>query len=84
MGMLETRNLYFDHVLVLSCNDGNMPKGINDASFIPYSIRKAFGLTTIDNKVAIYAYYFYSLLQRATDISLLYNTSTEDGKTGER
>ena len=83
MGMLETRNLDFDHVLVLSCNDGNMPKGINDASFIPYSIRKAFGLTTIDNKVAIYAYYFYSLLQRATDISLLYNTSTEDGKTGE-
>ena len=47
MGVLETRNLDFDHVLLLSCNEGNMPKGVNDTSFIPYSIRKAFGLTTI-------------------------------------
>ena len=83
MGVLETRNLDFDHVLVLSCNEGNMPKGVNDASFIPYSIRKAFNLTTIDNKVAIYAYYFHRLLQRATDINLLYNNATEDGHTGE-
>lgn len=83
MGVLETRNLDFDHVLVLSCNEGNMPKGVNDASFIPHSIRKAHGLTTIDNKVAIYAYYFHRLLQRATDITLLYNNATEDGHTGE-
>lgn len=53
MGVLETRNLDFDHILVLSCNEGNLPKGVNDSSFIPYSIRKAHGLTTIDNKVAI-------------------------------
>ena len=58
MGILETRNIDFDHVLVLSCNEGNMPKGVNDSSFIPYSIRKAHGLTTIDNKVSIYAYNF--------------------------
>ncbi|SFG12551.1 PD-(D/E)XK nuclease family protein [Prevotella sp. KH2C16] len=83
MGVLETRNLDFDHVLVLSCNEGNMPKGVSDSSFIPYSIRKAFGLTTIDNKVAIYAYYFHSLLQRATDITLMYNNATEEGHTGE-
>lgn len=83
MGILETRNLDFDHVLVLSCNEGNMPKGVNDASFIPYSIRKAYELTTIDNKVAIYAYYFHRLLQRAGDITILYNNATEDGKTGE-
>ena len=83
MGVLETRNLDFEHVLVLSCNEGNMPKGVNDASFIPHSIRKAHGLTTIDNKVAIYAYYFHRLLQRATDITLLYNNATEDGHTGE-
>ena len=83
MGILETRNLDFDHVLVLSCNEGNMPKGVNDSSFIPYSIRKAYGLTTIDNKVAIYAYYFHRLLQRAGDITILYNNATEDGKTGE-
>ena len=83
MGVLETRNLDFDHLLILSCNEGNMPRGVNDASFIPYAIRKAFGLTTIDHKVGIYAYYFYRLLQRASDITILYNNSTEDGHTGE-
>ncbi len=83
MGVLETRNLDFDHVLVLSCNEGNLPKGVSDSSFIPYSIRKAYGLTTVDNKVAIYAYYFHSLLQRAGDITLCYNNATEDGHTGE-
>lgn len=83
MGVLETRNLDFDHVLLLSCNEGNMPKGIRDSSFIPYSIRKAYGLTTVDNKVAIYSYYFHRLLQRATDISIIYNTSTENGNRGE-
>lgn len=83
MGILETRNLDFDHILILSCNEGNMPKGINDSSFIPYSIRKANGLTTIDNKVAIYAYYFYNLIQRAKDITIVYNNSTDNGHTGE-
>ena len=83
MGILETRNLDFDHVLVLSCNEGNMPKGINDSSFIPYSIRKAFDLTTIDHKMALYAYYFHSLVQRAEDITMLYNSATDDGHTGE-
>ena len=83
MGVLETRNLDFDHVLVLSCNEGNIPKGVNDTSFIPYSIRKAFDLTTIDHKVAIYSYYFHRLLQRAGDVTLVYNNATEDGKTGE-
>lgn len=83
MGVLETRNLDFDHILVLSCNEGNLPKGVNDASFIPYSIRKAHGLTTIDNKVAIFGYYFLRMIQRAHDITLTYNNSTEDGHTGE-
>ncbi len=83
MGVLETRNIDFDNVLLLSCNEGNMPKGVNDASFIPYSIRKAHGLTTIDNKVAIYSYYFHRLLQRAGDITIAYNNSTDNGHTGE-
>ena len=83
MGVLETRNIDFDHVLLLSCNEGNIPKGINDTSFIPYSIRKAYGLTTVDNKVAIYENYFRRLLQRAKDVTLVYNNSTNDGKTGE-
>ena len=83
MGVLETRNIDFEHVLLLSCNEGNLPKGLSDTSFIPYSIRKAYGLTTIDHKVAIYAYYFHRLLQRASDITLVYNNSTNDGQTGE-
>jgi len=83
MGVLETRNLDFDHLLIISCNEGNMPKGVDDTSFIPYSIRKAYGLTTIDNKVAIYSYYFHRMLQRAKDITILYNNSTEGIRTGE-
>ena len=83
MGVLETRNLDFDHVLLLSCNEGNIPRGINDSSFIPHSIRQAYELTTIENKVTIYAYYFHRLLQRAGDVTILYNSSTEDGQRGE-
>lgn len=83
MGVLETRNLDFDHVLILSCNEGNMPKGVDDSSFIPHSIRSAYGLTTIDNKVAIYSYYFHRLLQRAQDVTILYNNATEGSHTGE-
>ena len=83
MGVLETRNIDFDNVLLLSCNEGNMPKGINDSSFIPYTIRKAHHLTTIDNKVALYSYYFHRLLQRARDITIAYNNSTDNGHTGE-
>ncbi len=83
MGVLETRNLDFDHVLLLSCNEGNMPKGVNDSSLIPHSIRHAYELTTVENKVSIYAYYFHRLLQRAHDVTILWNNSTEDGQRGE-
>ncbi len=83
MGVLETRNLDFNHILLLSCNEGNMPKGVSDTSFIPYSLRKAYGLTTIDHKVAIFSYYFHRLLQRADDITICYNNATSDGHTGE-
>ena len=83
MGVLETRNIDFDHVLLLSCNEGNLPKGVNDTSFIPYNIRKAYGLTTIDHKISIYSYYFHRLLQRAKDVTILYNNATTDGQTGE-
>ena len=83
MGVLETRNIDFRHLLILSCNEGNMPKGVNDTSFIPYSVRKAHGMTTIDNKVAIYAYYFYRLLQRAEDVTIVYNNAADVTSTGE-
>ncbi|MBR6320536.1 MAG: PD-(D/E)XK nuclease family protein [Prevotella sp.] len=83
MGVLETRNLDFDHVLMLSCNEGNMPRGITDSSFIPYGIRKAYGLTTTDHKVALQSYYFHRLLQRAADVTIVYNNATTDGQTGQ-
>ncbi|WP_315545456.1 PD-(D/E)XK nuclease family protein [Prevotella koreensis] len=83
MGVLETRNLDFDHVLILSCNEGNMPKGVSDSSFIPHSIRYGHGLTTIENKVSVYAYYFNSIIQRCKDVTIVYNNSTEGGQTGE-
>ena len=83
MGVLETRNLDFDHVLLLSCNEGNMPRGVNDTSFILYAIRKAYGLTTIDYKVAIYQHYFHRLLQRAEDVTIVYNNATIDAQKGE-
>lgn len=83
MGVLETRNLDFDHLLVLSCNEGNMPKGVSDTSFIPHALREAYGLTTVKHKVAIYAYHFHRLIQRATDVTLTYNNSTEISHTGE-
>lgn len=83
MGVLETRNLDFDHLLILSCNEGFMPKGVDDSSFLPHAIRKAFSLTTIDNKVAIYSYYFYSMIQRAKDVTIVYNSSTQGMSTGE-
>lgn len=83
MGMLETRNLDFDHVLLLSTNEGNLPRGVNDSSFIPYSLRRAFGLTTSDHKSAIYAYHFYRLLSRASDITIVYSNASGEGKTAE-
>ena len=83
MGVLETRNLDFDHVLLLSCGEGMLPRGVNDSSFIPHSIRHAYELTTVENKVGIYSYYFHRLLQRASDVTILYNNSTEGGQRGE-
>ncbi len=83
MGALDTRNLDFDHVLLLSCNEGNMPQGGAESSFIPYLIREAHGLASLEWRVQTFSYTFHSLLQRASDITITYNNSTENGKTGE-
>ena len=83
MGVLETRNLDFNHLLILSASEGNLPRGLTDTSFIPYSLRKAYGLTTPEHKGAIYSYYFHRMLQRATDVTIVYNNSTSDGQRGE-
>lgn len=83
MGVLETRNLDFRNIILLSLNEGQLPKAGGESSFIPYNLRKAFGMTTIEHKNAVYAYYFYRLMQRAENITLLYNTSTDGLNRGE-
>lgn len=83
MGLLETRNLDFRNLVMLSVNEGKLPKAEGDSSFIPYNLRRAFGMTTIEHKNAVYAYYFYRLIQRAEHVTLLYNTSSEGLNRGE-
>lgn len=83
MGVLETRNLDFRHLILLSTNEGQLPKNGGDSSFIPYNLRKAFGMTTIEHKIAVYAYYFYRLLQRAEKVTLMYNNSSDGLNRGE-
>ena len=83
MGVLETRNLDFRHLVMLSVNEGKLPKTGGDSSFIPYNLRKAFGMTTIEHKIAVYAYYFYRLLQRAEKVTLIYNNSSDGLNRGE-
>ncbi len=83
MGVIETRNLDFRHVVLLSCNEGFMPRVANDVSFIPYNLRKAFDMPTIEHKISLYAYYFYRLLQRADTVSLVYNSVNDGRQKGE-
>lgn len=83
MGVLETRNLDFRNLIMLSLNEGQLPKAGGESSFVPYNLRKAFGMTTIEHKNAVYAYYFYRLIQRAENITLLYNTSSDGLNRGE-
>ena len=83
MGMLETRCLDFSDIIVLSATENMLPKTHKKSSFIPYNLRQAYGMTTIDEEVSLYAYYFFRLLQRADHITLLYNTSTDGLSRGE-
>lgn len=79
MGMLETRALDFDVVFVAACNEGVLPKGKGGMSFIPYDIRKSFGLPTFEHRDAVFAYHFYRLLRRARYLHLVYNNQPGDG-----
>lgn len=78
MGMLETRNLDFDQILLLGVNEGNIPKKSTDHSFLPYDLRKAYRLTTDEEESEIYAYNFFRLLQRCKHITYMYNTQGEN------
>ena len=77
MGLIETRNLDFKNVLLLSAQEGALPKSGQSASFIPYNIRLAFGLTTMQDKSAVSSYNFHHLLQRAENVTMVYNGNAD-------
>ena len=79
MGMLETRQLDFEHILMLSVEEGNLPRSTHVGSFIPETLREAFGMTTWKHRTAIYAYYFYRLISRCKHLTCVYNESTNEG-----
>jgi CRISPR/Cas system-associated exonuclease Cas4 (RecB family) len=83
MGILETRNLDFENVFVLNLNEGSWPAQSRQSSYVPYSLRKAYGLPTFDHTDSIYAYLFYRLLQRASNVYLYYNSEPDDLGTSE-
>ncbi|SCY57946.1 PD-(D/E)XK nuclease family protein [Flavobacterium caeni] len=83
MGVLESRVLDFDTVVITSMNEGKFPAGKSQNSFIPYDVKVELGLPTFKQKDAIYTYHFYHLLQRAKKIYLLYNTESEGLDAGE-
>ncbi len=84
MGMLETRSLDFRNVILLSTNEGVLPRPGNAHSFIPYEVKKSFGLRLHHDQDAIYAYHFYRLLQRAENVFLIYNTQSGDIGSNEK
>lgn len=84
MGVLETRTLDFETVILISANEGVLPSGKTMGSMIPFDIKRAFGLPTYSEKDSIFAYHFYRLLQRAKNIYLIYNTEADDLGGGEK
>ena len=83
MGLLESRNLDFKNIIFISANEGSLPKKSHENSFIPYNLRRAFGLTLSEYRDSIYAYNFYRLLQRAQNVTILYNGSDNSATGGE-
>lgn len=83
MGMLESRNLDFDTVIITSVNEGILPSGESNASFIPFDVKREFGMPTYKEKDAVYTYHFYRLLQRASRVVICYNTEPEVVEGGE-
>ncbi|AIG29097.1 hypothetical protein IA01_00760 [Flavobacterium psychrophilum] len=84
MGVLESRVLDFETVIITSLNEGKFPAGKTVNSFIPYDVKRELGLPTYKEKDAIYTYHFYHLLQRAKNIYLLYNTESDGLDGGEK
>ncbi|MCM8569738.1 PD-(D/E)XK nuclease family protein [Gramella jeungdoensis] len=84
MGMLESRALDFETVIITSLNEGVLPAGKSENSFIPYDLKQEYNLPTYREKDAVYTYHFYRLLQRAKNVNLLYNTEADGLNSGEK
>ncbi len=84
MGMLETRSLDFKNIILLSANENILPRPKSSHSFIPYEVKKSFGLRLYHEQDAIYAYHFYHLIQRSENIFLIYNTQAQDIGSSEK
>lgn len=84
MGMLETRTLDFENIILLSANEDKLPSGKSYNSFIPFDIRREFGMPTHHDQQAVYAYHFYRLMQRSSNIWLIYNSEADDLGGGEK
>lgn len=83
MGLLESRNLDFKYILMLSANDDFIPNVSGENSFIPFSIRSAYNLTTIQRKISVFAYYFYRLFHRSESLHFIYNSTSSTSKKKE-
>lgn len=83
MGLLETRCLDFKNLILFSANEGNLPSTGNSHSFIPYHLRKGHGMPTFEERDAMYAYYFYNLIQRAENVVLVYNSVNDGSNSAE-
>ena len=83
MGILETRALDFKNLIILSVNEGILPAVSAGSSFIPFSLRDAFGIPSVNHQESIYAYHFYRLLQRAENVTFIYNSNSEGLRSGE-
>jgi hypothetical protein len=84
MGILETRTLDFENLIIMSMNEGKFPKSGHVPSFIPFALREGFGLPTIRHQDAIYAYYFYRLLHRTKKLIMVFNTKADGLQKGEQ
>ncbi|WP_462280615.1 PD-(D/E)XK nuclease family protein [Salinivirga cyanobacteriivorans] len=84
MGLIEARTLDFENLIINAVNEGFLPSSSVAPSFIPYNLRKAYGLLTFENQDAIFAYYFYRAIQRAQNLTLIYNSNEADNDYGEK
>lgn len=84
MGILESRVLDFENVIITSVNEGHLPSGSSQNSFIPLDIKREKGLPTYRERDSIFAYHFFRLFHRAKNIYILYNTETDDFGSGEQ